>query len=58
MTGPLVEEQVEFGPVSVQLGATVGAMDPATPVMVAVYVMIWPELPVDCNPVTETVGVP
>jgi hypothetical protein len=56
MTGPLVVVQVVFGPVKFQVGAPTGACDPATPEIVAEYVMTCPEALVDCTPTTESAG--
>jgi hypothetical protein len=56
ITGPLVERQVALGPVRIQFGAPVGAIDPAVPVIVAVKVMIGPPAVLDWMPVTFAVG--
>jgi hypothetical protein len=57
VTGPLVEAQLELGPVKVHPGVPAGASDPATPVMVAVKVIIGPPAVLDWIPVTVIVGV-
>ena len=56
ITGPLVVRHTELGPVRTQFGAPVGAADPATPLIVAVKVMIGPEEVLDWIPVTVAVG--
>ena len=45
------------GPVSVHVGALVGAREPVIPATVPVNVIIWPPAVLDCKAVTESVGV-
>ena len=45
-----------LAPLRLQVGAPVGASDPPEPIIVAVYVMVWPELLLDCDAETERVG--
>jgi hypothetical protein len=47
VTGPLCVEHVELGPVKVQPTFPVGAMEPVTPVRVAVKVITGPLAPLD-----------
>ena len=62
VTGPVKEQLDEAmltppGPVSVQVGAPVGASEPVTPTIFPVNVMIWPPAVLDCKAVTLSVGV-
>ena len=58
VTGPEYVVQDPTAPVTVQVGAPVGANEPVTPVMVAVKVVIVPVPVVDCRWLTFKVGVP
>lgn len=45
-----------LAPPRLHIGVPVGASEPAAPVIVAVYVMVCPELLLDCEAETERMG--
>ena len=52
-----VEAMEPDGPVSVHVGAFVGAREPAAPAIDPVKVITWPPALLDCTAVTVRVGV-
>ena len=57
ITGPVVDEHEETPPVKLHEGAPVGAIEPITPVILALNVIDWPPLTTVCEATIEKAGV-